>query len=207
MSTRNSFATIAIFELHRNEIVTIESISVSQGECVLSGAWLWSVNQREEISKLISKKLVIPIGDVSQIKNLLTGLDLKFVEAKAFLQEAKSAVNQALTAFEVFKAQDPKKRKNLTAPSFFDWPENLDFNLSAEYLDSIGMKATPVSTPAEMKNTLAAARLVKFLVDMWQKDEQERASRKYVEGQDAVITILPNAWQLDFLAMGEAFQE
>jgi hypothetical protein len=29
---------------------------------------------------------------------------------------------------------------------------------------------------------------------MWQLDEQERNNRKYVEGEDAAITILPESW-------------
>jgi hypothetical protein len=45
-----------------------------------------------------------------------------------------------------------------------------------------------------MKNTLAAARLVRFMVEMWQLDEQERVNRKYVDGTDAEITILPESW-------------
>ena len=49
-----------------------------------------------------------------------------------------------------------------------------------------------------MKKTLAAARLVKFLVDMWQLDEQERGNRKYVDGADAEITILPESWLKEF---------
>jgi hypothetical protein len=29
---------------------------------------------------------------------------------------------------------------------------------------------------------------------MWHLDEQDRSSRKYVEGEDAEITILPKSW-------------
>jgi hypothetical protein len=201
MSLKNYYATIAIFELHETGIVTIESISVAKGECVLSGAWEFSLDEKQVISNVISGKLIIPLGDSSKIRNLLPDVDLKFVETKTFLQEAKEAATQALTAFESFKSEDPKKRKNLTGPNFFDWPETLDFNFSSEYLESIGKMATPVSTPDVMKRTLAAARLVKFLIDMWQKDEQERANRKYVEGLEAEITILPESWLAEFTSI------
>ena len=43
-------------------------------------------------------------------------------------------------------------------------------------------------------HSVAAARLVKFLIEMWQLDEQERVNRKYVDGTDAEITILPESW-------------
>ena len=52
-----------------------------------------------------------------------------------------------------------------------------------------------------MRNTLAAARLVKFLIEMWQLDEQERVNRKYVDGTDAEITILPESWLREFVPL------
>ena len=50
-----------------------------------------------------------------------------------------------------------------------------------------------------MRNTLAAARLVKFLIEMWQLDEQERVNRKYVDGTDSEITIFPESWLREFV--------
>ena len=89
----------------------------------------------------------------------------------------------------------------MVEPTFFNWPEELDFNQSAEFLGSIGKIAAPASTPEGMKNTLAAARLVKFLVEMWQLDEQERVNRKYVDETDAEITILPESWLKEFVPL------
>lgn len=194
MSLPNYYASIAVVEIHPGEKVTIESISVSKGECVLSGAWDFSTSDKLNIDNVVSGKLIIPLGDEAAIRKLLAESNLKYLSVKPFLQEAKSAVDDALAAYELFKSEDVKKRKKMVQPSFFAWPEDLNFNHSAEYLESIGKMAVPTSTPAAMKSTLAAARLVKFLVEMWQLDEQERANRKYVDGTDAEITILPKSW-------------
>jgi hypothetical protein len=194
MSLPNYYASIAVVEIHPGEKVTIESISVSKGECVLSGAWDFSTSDKLNIDNVVSGKLIIPLGDETAIRKLLAESNLKFLSVKPFLQEAKSAVDDALAAYELFKSEDLKKRKKMVEPSFFAWPEDLNFNHSAEYLESIGKMAVPTSTPAAMRSTLAAARLVKFLVEMWQLDEQERANRKYVDGTDAEITILPESW-------------
>ena len=77
----------------------------------------------------------------------------------------------------------------------------MDFNQSVEYMESIGKLAVPASTPVGMKNTLAAARLVRFMVEMWQLDEQERVNRKYVDETDAEITILPESWLKEFVPL------
>ena len=194
MSLPNYYVSVAVVEIHPGEKVTIESISVSKGECVLSGAWDFSTSDTLNIDNVVSGKLIIPLGDETAIKKLLAESNLKYLSAKPFLQEAKRAADDALAAYELFKSEDVKKRKKMVEPSFFAWPEDLNFNQSAEYLESIGKMAVSASTPAAMRNTLAAARLVKFLVEMWQLDEQERVNRKYVDGTDAEITILPESW-------------
>jgi hypothetical protein len=194
MSIKNYYASIAIVEIHSNEKVTIESISVTKGECVLSGAWEFSANDKQDIVSVVSNKLIIALGSESIVSAFLDNSELKFLKAKPFLVEAKKAATEALLAYELFKSEDAKKRKKMVEPTFFNWPEELDFNYSAEFLESIGKMAVPASTPTGMIRTLAAARLVKFLVEMWQLDEQERVNRKYVDGADAEITILPESW-------------
>jgi hypothetical protein len=191
---KNYYASLAIVEIHSNEKITIESISVSKGECVLSGAWEFSTDNKRDIISVLSNKLIIALGNESEVEAFLDNSELKFLNAKPFLLEAKKAASDATLAYELFKSEDAKKRKNIVEPTFFKWPEELDFNKSADYMESIGKIAVTASTPAVMKNTLAAARLVKFLVEMWQLDEQERVNRKYVDGTDAEITILPESW-------------
>jgi hypothetical protein len=198
MSLENYYASIAVVEIHPGGKVTIESISVSKGECVLSGAWEFSTDEKQNISNVISGKLIIALGDTSKVSELLSIPELKYVNAKSFLLEANKAANEAVAAYEIFKSEDVKKRKKIVEPTFFNWPTDLDFNFSTEYLELIGKMAVPPSTPEAMKKTLAAARLVKFLIDMWQLDEQERGNRKYVHGADAEITILPHSWLEEF---------
>jgi len=194
MSLKNYYASIAIVEIHGEGKVTIESISVSKGECVLSGAWDFSAKDTEKINNVVSGKLIIPLGEDTAVKKLLTDPGLKFIKVEPFLQEAKQAAIDALAAYETFKLKDVKKRKKIVEPTFFKWPDDLDLNHSSEFLVSIGKMAVPAGTPNDMKKTLAAARLVKYLIDMWQQDEQERGNRKYVEGAEAEITILPESW-------------
>ena len=194
MPIKNFYDSIAIVEMHPNGTVTIESISVSKGTCVLSGAWEFLNTEKQDIVNVISNKLIIALGNESIVSSFLNEPKLKFLKAKPFLLEAKKAASDAILAYELFKSEDAKKRKKMVEPIFFNWPEELDFNYSAEYMESIGKMAVPISTPAGMRNTLAAARLVKFLVEMWQLDEQERVNRKYVDGTDAEITILPESW-------------
>lgn len=194
MTTSTYYASIAIVEVHPDDTVTIESISVTEGECVLSGAWGFNISENENISNVLSGKMIIPIGEQTKIQKLPIKGEIVILDSAPFLIDAKKAAEEALDAYETFKSENLTKRKKLVAPEFYNWPDSINFNASADYLESIGKMATPSGTPEGFKKTLSAARLVKHLVDMWQLDEQERNNRKYVEGEDAKITILPESW-------------
>ena len=194
MATSTYYASIAVVELHPGDLVTIESISVTEGECVLSGAWGFNISEEENISNVLSGKMIIPVGEKEKLEKLPIKGEIIILDAAPFLIDAKKAAGEALDAYESFKLENLAKRKKLVAPEFYNWPDSINFNESADYLESIGKMATPSGTPDNFKKTLSAARLVKHLVDMWQLDEQERNNRKYVEGEDAKITILPESW-------------
>jgi len=194
MANSTYYASIAVVEVHPDDSVTIESISVTEGECVLSGAWDFRISENESINNVLSGKMIIPIGEPKKFEKLSINGEIVILDSVPFLIDAKNAAREALEAYESFKLENLAKRKKLVAPEFYNWPNSINFNLSAEYLQSIGKMSSPVGTPDNFKKTLAAARLVKHLIEMWQLDEQERNNRKYVEGEDAKVTILPESW-------------
>jgi hypothetical protein len=194
MAIDNYYASIAIVELTAAKKILIESISVTKGECVLSGAWDLAISDRDTISNVLSGRLLIVLGDEDEFKKFIDDSQYVYLKSMPFLDEARDAARDALLAYENFKAENPTKRKKMVAPDFYDWPNSIDFNQSAKYMESIGKMATPISSPVDFKNVLSTARLVKHLIDMWHLDEQDRSSRKYVEGEDAEITILPKSW-------------
>ena len=194
MTIANHYASIAVVEQTPDSRILIESISVTKGECVLSGAWDFNSSDRESITNVLSGRLLIVLGDEESFKEFIDDPQYIYLKAMPFLEEARQAAKDALVAYENFKAENPTKRKKMVAPNFYEWPQSVDFNQSTKFMEDIGKMATPISTPIEFRNVLSAARLLKHLIDMWHLDEQDRSSRKYVEGQDAEITILPKSW-------------
>lgn len=187
-----AYESIVIVQMHPDNTVTMESLSVMQNECVLSGAWEFDNKEIEEIKTVLSGRLVITLGNQEEFINFIKDPSLIYLNMEPFLKEARTAAYNALRLFEDYKSQDLIKRKKLVEPNFFNWPENIDLNKSVEILESMNKMATPSNTPDKMRRMLAASRLLKFLIDMWQSDEQERKNRKYVE--DETLTILPNCW-------------
>ena len=95
----NFYASIAIVEIHPDNTVTIESVSVTDGECLLSGAWDLSLSEVEKIKNVLSAKMIIPLGRKAAVEKLTFGLEVVFLDVASFLSEAKRAADEALIAY------------------------------------------------------------------------------------------------------------
>ena len=160
----------------------------------MSGAWVFSVKQIDSIKGVLAGSLLIPLGDEKRLREFLVDSQYIYLELQPFLEEAKLAASEAALSFDSFKADSPSKRKKLVAPKFYNWPDSVNLNNATDILESMGKLAIPLGTPDEMKRLIAAARVLKHLIDKWHLDEQERINRKYIQGNEADATILPKAW-------------
>lgn len=190
----SQYASVAIFDLNPAGKVSISVISVTPSEVVLSGSWVLEQHQDKEISLVLSDRLAIPLS--SETEKALPGkkYDYTKVTLSDFFIEAKKDAESGLDAFIQYKNEDPKKRKNLVPPHFYDWSTPPDLLKAEEILGSLGMSGTYEETAIEMKRVLSAAKLVSFYISKWQSDETARSGRKYVDGVEAQITILPRKW-------------
>ena len=160
----------------------------------MSGAWVFSVKQIDSIKGVLAGSLLIPLGDEKRLREFLVDSQYIYLELQPFLEEAKLAASEAALSFDSFKADSPSKRKKLVAPKFYNWPDSVNLNNATDILESMGKLAIPLGTPDEMKRLIAAARVLKHLIDKWHLDEQERINRKYIQGNEADATILQKAW-------------
>lgn len=190
----NTYASLNIIEIYKSSKICVSKISVSPEGCVLSGGWVFDLEESNKIGQVMSRSKVLTIGSTSDLSPLVKKYDLRVLTPRDFFLEAANDVKLAIQRFEEFKLEDIKKRKNLVAPDFFDWPTDIDLNKSTEVLESLGIVGTIQGTAPEMKNVMPAARLVKYFVDKWLSDEAERKSKKFVIGREAEITILPTCW-------------
>lgn len=188
------YRSIAVVEIQPDNNVSIETLAISEKECTLSGAWEFEIEQLEEIQNVINGRLVLTISNRAEFKKFISDPSIVYLDIDEFIAEAKKAVEDAIHSLEEFKLKDLNKRKKLLTPEFFDWPDNIDFNSSIEILERMGKMSTPHNTPLRMRKILAASRLLKFLIEMWHSDELERKNRRYLNGDAAAITILPNCW-------------
>lgn len=213
-----SYGSLAVVEVQAQGEVAIETVSVTTDTCDLSGAWLIPIEQLKEVSQIIDGRLLIIIGSRTQAKEILVNNLSSEVSIQEFVVEADKDASAAIKAFEKYLIQNdeayskymlinPTERKllpkvvkkKLIHPEFYDWPKEIDVTRPNEFLVSQRRIGEISGADPKLKNVLATAKLVKFLIDMWRRDEFERKNRLYVNDTDAVVSILPNCWLSKFL--------
>ena len=190
----SQYASVAIFDLGPANKVSISVISVTPSEVVLSGSWVLEQHQDNEISLILSDRLAIPLTKATESAYPEKKYGYTKVSLSDFFVEARLDAASSLEAFDQYRNEDLKKRKNLVPPFFYDWSTPPDLLEAEGILGSLGIPGTYEGTALEMKRVLAAARLVLYFISKWQNDESARSGRKYVDGAEAQITILPRKW-------------
>lgn len=190
----SQYASVAIFDLGPANKVSISVISVTPSEVVLSGSWVLEQHQDNEISLILSDRLAIPLTKATESAYPEKKYGYTKVSLSDFFVEARLDAASSLEAFNQYRNEDLKKRKNLVPPFFYDWSTPPDLLEAEGILGSLGIPGTYEGTAPEMKRVLAAARLVLYFISKWQNDETARSGRKYVDGAEAQITILPRKW-------------
>jgi hypothetical protein len=189
-----SYASVVAYEIANNDYISISKVSVTENEVVLSGAWVLSLSDEKEISLVLNGKLGIPVGKTKFDDKYALKFGITEPSFSDFFLEASEAALSALALFEAFRSEEPTKRKKLIVPSFYSWPANVDFSEIKSEMTRFGLVDHIVGTDPKMENALTAGRLLKFFLDHWMSDEIERNSRKYIQGEDTEVTILPNCW-------------
>ena len=188
------YASVAIFDLGPTRKVSISVISITPSEVVLSGSWVLEREQIKEISLVLSDRLAIPLTPETESAFPEQKYGYTRVSLADFFLEARRDAASSLEAFHDYRNEDIKKRKNLVPPEFFDWSSPPDLLEAEAHLSSLGMPNFYEGTSPEMERVLAAARLVLFFISKWHNDEAARSGRKYVDGAEAQVTILPKKW-------------
>lgn len=190
----NWYASVAVFNLTSDSRLAIATISITPGETVLSGAWVVDINRTEEITTVLAGKLAIPLNMKAEQAFSPNDYSYRKVSLSDFFAEAERDAKSSLDSFEEFKAEDIKKRKNLVRPDFFKWGEAPNLLNSWEILEQNGLPSRNDDCAPEMREVLGASRLVQYFIAQWHSDERARSGRRYLDGEDIEITILPKVW-------------
>ena len=206
------WANLAIVSINKTIGCVIETISVTEDSCELSGAWHFTSSSDPSVATILHNRLIITLGisegqfDYKRYKSLK-------IDIPAFIADAKESALQGVIKFNAFVQEDaqayaaymdipPKERKllpklikrNLEPLIAKNWDLSFEEDNPELTLRQLRKREEITGTPESVKKVIAVAWLVKHLVDRWRDDEIERKSRTYMYPENISLQLLPETW-------------
>lgn len=159
----------------------------------LTGIWFLPDPTAKEVADRLAHWIVVGTQDGIKRTEAVLGEPVGSADLAGLVDAAKEALDYLEATWQDYRDAEPKKRANLVPLAAKTWPTIADDGDAAAILSRVGVTPFPESTPADMRDVLALARLVQYLVTMWADLETERTSRPYLhDGTPA--RPLPPAW-------------
>ena len=185
----------AVVDETRGGSIAIHHVSISEDTGVtLSGAWLLDSPEPSVVRSLCTHRIVVGTRDgIERLENVLEYAvgSAELSGLVAACEKAESDLSEMWTAYRDEQPQRRASLKPLNAPT---WPVITEDGEAALILQRVGMKGFPDNCPDEMKDVLALANLVSFVMRQWFELESERLTRPYLRGDSTQRCTFPKTW-------------
>lgn len=221
MTQNPRWANLAVLSFDERFGYAIETISIDEQSCNLSGAWDFETLDEHEVKSILEQRLIITSG-VPDGNILAKAFFSSWVNIKTFIDDASFAAEDGVSRFDKYLEQNakdysdymaipPSERKQLPKvvkkklePIYVhSWELNFDELRPELTLRQLGKRDSIDGTPSNMKRVLATSWLIKHLVDRWRVDEVERTSRGYLYPEGRDFQLFPHSWMQILVSLKE----
>ena len=219
MTTSPTWANIGVICIGDKPGCSIETISVDEHSCTLSGAWDFDSLDNPNLVSIMQNRLVITSG-MKNDQQLLSRFGSRLVNLNSFISDASKSAKDGVTRFNNYLEENSKQhseymaippadrkllpkvvKKKLEPIYAHSWDISFDELKPELTLRQLGKRETIEGTPPNMMRLIATSWVIKHLVDRWRDDEVERKSRDYLYPAGETIEVLPRGWMAELLKL------
>ncbi len=184
----------AIVDESKSGALLIHHVSVRNEGVKKTGLWKFDEPQPQDVNGRLAHWIVI--GTKVGIEKTQQVLGEQFRSADlaglvAACEETEETLNKT---WQDHQDEEPKKRANLTPLAARTWPAISEDGDAAKILERVGKIPFPPSAPKEMRDILALANLVSYVIETWHDLETDRTSRDYLNDGDKERRLYPKSW-------------
>jgi len=187
---------ITVAHLLSDQNIAFGQIKNSISGTSLSGNWVFSSKQRNEITSICRSHILISNLKTRRALEAISKVDFTFGDFPYFLTCVKDEELNLKNEWEAHIFENPKKAKTLVTPVWPSWQTDLSIEDPIQALTRSGKSAHPDSTPDDMKSLIALARIVRHALDNWRDLEDIRIGRKYLGLSKGEPRLWPPAWEI-----------
>jgi len=217
MTANPTWANIGVICFEEMSGCSIQTISVDQQSCTLSGAWEFNNLDDPNLVNIMQGRLVITSG-MQDGQNLSSRFGARLVDLNTFIADASKSARDGVNRFNKYLEENakhhseymaippanrkllPKVVKKKLEPIYaHSWEVSFDELKPELTLRQLGKRESIEGTPPNMKRLIATSWVIKHLVDRWRDDEVERKSRDYLYSEEQSVEVLPSSWMTELL--------
>ena len=180
--------SVAVIGCIDPQIIGVETISIDDQGVALTGAWDFHTSEKERIEDVIANRYVIAIDEdsVEYLKKLPNPL----FNLHDLCSEIQSQALLIENEFNIFVKEKGEKKQKLVAPNLrsVEIPDQMN---NVDIIKSMIQDKSHVGLDARFSRIILAAWSLRTLVEIWQHNESERVTRRYLNISTSPFQILP----------------
>jgi hypothetical protein len=175
--------------------LAVHHVSVSEELGVLpTGAWLLPDPDPGVVRDLLTHRVIDGTSDGIRLTQAIIQEQIAPARLSGLVRSCETSQQELTAAWESYRDEQPVKRANLVPLKAPTWPDFTDDGDAATILQRVGKRPYSPDTPVEMRDIIALAYLVSYVVEAWYDLETERISRAYLNGGNTERSLYPTNW-------------
>ena len=185
---------VLVDETRRGQLA-IHHVSISSESGVsFTGAWHFSNPEPMVVRTLMTQRIIVGTADGISLTQSLLGDDVGSAELSGLVDACEATQAELQTSWETYRDGELRAHANLKPLKAPTWPKIGKDGDAATILRRVGKAAYPATTPTLMRDIIALANLLRYVMEAWFELETDRISRAYLHGGDDVRRLYPPAW-------------
>lgn len=189
----------ALVDESNSGALLVHHVSVRDEDGItMSGLWDFPDPDPQIVRDRLTHRIIIGTRDGIARTEKILGHSINSADLAGFVTACEEVDEALNNIWREYQNEEPKKRSNLKPLAARSWPPISEDGDAARILKRVGRVPYPSTTPTEVRDVLALANLVKYVVDTWYELETDRISRAYLNQGDTQRRLYPVDWVAKF---------
>ena len=183
-----NYVSVALLGRIDQQRIGIETISIDSQGAALAGAWDYEISEKDLVENIIAGRYILALDEFSE--EFLKPFPYPIFPLSEFIEEIMNSLTEIENEFNKYINEEGSKKQKLVAPNLrmISHPKSSNpLRIMEQLVDG----KTHPGIDSKFSRIILGAWALRSLVEIWQHNESERVSRKYLKIASKPYQILP----------------
>lgn len=183
-----NYVSVALLGQIDPQRIGIETISIDSQGAALAGAWDYAISEVVLVENVIAGRYILALDEFSE--EFLKQFPNPIFPLSGFIEEIMNSVTEIENEFNKYMIEEGSKKQKLVVPDLRKVNHPKSSN-SLQVMEQLVNGKTHPGIDPKFSRIILGAWALRRLVEIWQHNESERVSRKYLKIASKPFQILP----------------